>query len=152
MFDKPIPRKQKNHDDEHSLSARNHDDPVTALRRDFDHLLSRFWDDGIPTRGFANFDENESEYVMTAEVPGFEPDEFDVKVSGNVLTVKAEHKEESGGKNGRSYRYGDYQQSFSLPVGVKEDQIDATYHSGVLEIHLPKDESTPSKRIQVTSA
>lgn len=103
-------------------------------------------------RPFGNLDENENEYVPSAEMPGFEPEEIDVKISGNVLTVKADHKEESKSKNGRSSRYSSFHQSFTLPTGVKSDQIDATYHSDVLELHLPKDESTPTKRIAVNAA
>ncbi|MCM2370315.1 Hsp20/alpha crystallin family protein [Aporhodopirellula aestuarii] len=152
MFDKLIPWKRKSHDGGHSLSVQHDDDPITTLRRNFDNLLTRFWDEGNFSPSLARFDENENEYWVSAEMPGFEPDEIDVKVSGNVLTVKAEHKEESKNNNERSYRYGSYQQSFMLPAGVKDDQIDANYHSGVLKIRLPKDESTPSKRIEVKAA
>ncbi|GAA5505474.1 Hsp20/alpha crystallin family protein [Novipirellula caenicola] len=152
MFDKLIPWKRRNDDRGHSLTVGHDDDPITALRRDFDNLLSRFWNEDPLSRSFAHFDENENEYVMSAEMPGFEPDEIDIKVSGNVLTVKAEHKQESKSKNGSSYHYGSYQQSFALPAGVKDDQIDANYHSGVLQIRLPKDESRPSKRIEVKAA
>ena len=98
------------------------------------------------------FDENDKEYVMTADLPGFDPDDLDVKVSGNVLTVKAEHKEETNGDQGRLHRFGRFYESFTLPTGVKADAIDARYHSGVLEVHVPKDDSAPSKRIEVNAA
>jgi len=161
MFDKLIPWKRRAEDYQGSrLSRYQGDDPFTVLRRDFDNLLSRLWEDdwsrfgdqrGLSTS--VDFDEDDKEYVMTAELPGFEPDEIDVKVSGNVLTVKAEHKEEeNNGKHGRLRRYGSFYQTFTLPQGVKGHSIDAQYHSGVLEMHLPKDETTPSKRIEVKSA
>lgn len=151
MFDKLIPWKRHNHEGT-GLSSSRDDDLVMSLRRDFDSLLSRFWENGGLSRSFATFDENEKEYVMKAEMPGFEPDEIDVKLSGNVLTVEAEHKEESKEGKERSYRYGSYHQSFTLPSDVQCEQIDARYRSGVLELHVPKDESSPSKRITVKAA
>ncbi len=159
MFDKLIPWK-RNHQGGDSLSVRHDDDPITALRRDFDSLLSRLWDDGgLWRRDGRNwlaspleFDENEKAYVMTAELPGFNPSDIDVKVSGNLLTVKAEHKEESDGDNGRLRRYGSFYESFTLPAGVKADAIDARYQNGVLQVHVPKDDSAPAKRIEVKAA
>lgn len=161
MFDKLIPWK-KHHSENHGnqLGLRHDDDPVAALRRDFDNLLNRLWDEGGLSRldgagslgSSVEFDENDNEYVMTAELPGFEPEDLDVKVSGNVLTVKAEHKERTDGDHGRLHRYGSFYESFTLPTGVKADSIDARYHSGVLEIHVPKDDATPSKRIEVGAA
>ena len=160
MFDKLIPWKRNHHQGGDRLTARHEDDPISALRRDFDNLLSRLWDDGGLSRregrnGLAStleFDENDKEYVMTAELPGFDPSDIDVKVSGNLLTVKAEHKEESDGDNGKLRRYGSFYESFTLPTGVKADAIDARYRSGVLEVHVPKDEATPAKRIEVRAA
>src|SRR5207253_6272029 len=48
----------------------------------------RFWD--------VNVDETDQEVVVRAEAPGFEPGEFDVDVRGDMLTIRAEHKEEEG--------------------------------------------------------
>ena len=98
------------------------------------------------------FDDDENEYVLRAELPGFESDDIDVKVSGNVLTIKAEHKEEGKEENGNSHRYGSFYESFTVPQGVIGDEIDAKYHSGVLELHLPKSEKCKGKRIEVKPA
>lgn len=160
MFDKLIPWKRSNHGNGHRLGLHHDDDSLSVLRRDFENLLGRFWEEAGPGRstsqgwlsGQIDLDENEREYVLTADLPGFDPNDIDVKVSGNVLTVKAEHKEESNDKHGRLRRYGSFYESFSLPTGVKADAIDARYHSGVLELVVPKDEATPSKRIEVKAA
>ena len=91
--------------------------------------------------------------VRHAELPGFEPEDFDIKVTGDMLTVRAEHKDEKKEKNGgSSYHYGSFTRSFSLPHGVNEQNIDARYHSGVLELRLPKTAEVCSKRIEVKSA
>ena len=133
--------------------------PMARFRRDFDQLWNRFWDDwgGLSEwrgSGGWNFDldDKENEYLLHADLPGFEPDEIDVSVSGNVMTVRAEHKEEDKSKNGSSYRYGQFYETFTLPSGVLSDKIDARYHNGVLEVHLPKSEECKAKRITVRSA
>lgn len=137
------------------------DNPMLQFRREFDDLWERFWggrDLGLASAGDggwlslpAGLEDQESEYVMRAELPGFDPDEIDVKVSGDVLTVRAEHKAVEKQDEGSSYRYGRFQESFRLPRGVLGEQIDARYHSGVLELHLPKSEESKAKRIAVKS-
>lgn len=162
MFDKLIPWKKKEGGD---LMVRNEDHPIARLRHEFDDLWNRFWDDWkggdlslwddsrwLGSR--VDLDDDEKEYVLRAELPGFEPGDFDVKVSGNVVTLKAEHKEEGKEKkgNGSYRRFGSFYESFTLPEGVQSDQIDARYHSGVLELHMPKSEECQAKRIEVKSA
>jgi HSP20 family protein len=162
MFGNLIPWKKQDGGD---LKIRRENDPISRLRQDFDQLWDRFWDDwrsgGLSQLDDSrwlgsrvDFDDHEKEYLLRAELPGFEPGDFDVKVSGNVLTLRAEHNEEGSGKkgNGSYRRYGRFYESFTLPSGVLPDQIDARYHSGVLEVHLPKSEECQTKRIAVKSA
>lgn len=159
MISKLIPWKKKND----IVGTRHDDHPMLRLRRDFDELFDRFWDDwwqrdlsvngdwtGLGSR--MDLEDDEKEFVIHAELPGFEPDDFDVSISGNMLTIKAEHLEEGEEKNGNYRRYGNFYESFTLPEGVLSDEIDARYHSGVLEIHLPKSEDFQSKRIEVKNA
>lgn len=161
MFEKLIPWKKKNEGDVKVWSREDH--PMARLRNDFDQLWDRFWNDwrngGLSSwhdsRWFGSrvdLDDREHEYVVRAELPGFDPQDFDVKVSGNVLTLRAEHKEEGQQGNGSYQRYGSFHESFTLPNGVLSDQIDARYHSGVLEVHLPKSPECQAKRIEVKSA
>lgn len=160
MFGKLIPRREKHRGALQTRTEEGH--PVARLRREFDQLWDRFledwhsgdltlWDDGGTFGVPIDLDDREKEFVLRAELPGFEPDEIDVNVSGNVLTVRAEHREEEkGGEEKGSYqRYGSFYESLTLPQGVREEEIDARYHSGVLEIHLPKGEEAQAKRIAV---
>jgi len=170
MFDRLIPWKKRNqqiavHRDE-PLRAESYDYyPLVRMREEMDTLMSRFFDD----RSFGNlpslwedsrshwdwdlgWEDKGNEYVFQAELPGFEPENFDVKVSGNMLTVRAEHQDEKKEKDGASYHYGSFYRTFTLPHGEDVDKIDAHYHSGVFEVHLPKTEEAPCKRIEVKSA
>ncbi|HRX79119.1 MAG TPA: Hsp20/alpha crystallin family protein [Pirellulaceae bacterium] len=161
MLGKLVPWKKRN--GRGDITVRPEEDfGLSQFRDEFNSLWDRFWDDwrgglanwngGTWFRG-VNLNEEEKEFVLHAELPGFEPDDIDIKVSGNMLTVRAEHKDEGNGKNGSRYqRYGSFFESFSLPSGVEADNIDARYHSGVLEVHLPKSKDYETKRIPVTAA
>jgi len=158
MFERLIPWKSRSASNG-NLSLHKSDDPLNLLRRDFDNLLSRFFGEdltshfeGMVPRPHVDFGEDEEGYTVTAELPGFEPEDFNVEVSGNTLTVKAERREEEKDKQGRSYRYGSYYESFPLPANVNAENICANYHSGLLEVRIPKDAKTPTKRIDVTAA
>jgi HSP20 family protein len=107
---------------------------------------------GAGHRGWdLDVDDQPDQYIVRAEAPGFEPDEFDVQISGNLLTVKAEHKEETKDEKGTSHRYGAIQSSFTLPEGIVLDNVKAHYKNGVLELRLPKSENAKAKRISVTA-
>jgi HSP20 family molecular chaperone IbpA len=141
--------------------------PLARLRDDLNAVWNQFFEDPwLGVRGFGlpaswhgpaamsnlGWTDDENEYVFRADLPGFEPEDFDVKVSGNTLTVRAEHKEQGEDKErGSSYRYGSYSQTVTLPHGADDEKIDARYHSGVLEIHLAKSEQARGKRIPVNT-
>lgn len=131
------------------------------IREEFDHLLEQLFHGG-PAATFGGghhwgvqLDETDTHYVACIEAPGFETEDFDIQASDDQLIIKAEHKEtqqKGDGKEGSSYRYGSFRQTLSLPPGAKIDQIEAKYHSGVLELRIPKgEESQNVKRIPVKS-
>lgn len=86
--------------------------------------------------------EREHEFEITAELPGIEVSGVEVSVSGGVLTIKGEKKEEKETKEKNYYfserRYGSFQRSFELPEGVDGDKISAKLEKGVLSVTLPK--------------
>jgi HSP20 family molecular chaperone IbpA len=93
-----------------------------------------------------NMDETDKEVVVRAEAPGFEPGEFDIDVRGDMLTIRAEHKEtEDQAKEGAARQWGSrrLERSFTLPVTVDPDKVEAHYRNGVLEVHLPRTEQAP---------
>jgi len=139
-----------------ALTAEPFEREFSRIRNEFDSLLQRMWsglpafsDDFFESRWGLDVEETDTHYVARVAAPGFELGDFDVYVSGSNLIMKAEHKESQEGKNGSRYRYGKFQRSIPLPDGVKQDQIEAQYRSGVLELKIPKGEQTQAKRITV---
>lgn len=76
--------------------------------------------------------------VIRAELPGVKPEDVNVTLQNNVLTISGEHKagseEERGGYHVRELRYGSFQRSVPLPEGVDESKIHARFENGVLEV------------------
>jgi len=91
--------------------------------------------------------------VLKAELAGMKPEDIQIEVEDNVLTIKGERKFEEKVDDERYYRverrFGSFQRSIALPQGVKADDIQATYQDGILEVHVPKAEEEKPKKIAV---
>ena len=91
--------------------------------------------------------------VLKAELAGLDPDDIEIEVDDNVLTIKGERKFEEKVDEERYYRverrYGSFSRSLALPQGVRADDIQADYEDGVLEVRVPKAEEEKPKRITV---
>jgi len=94
--------------------------------------------------------------VVKAELPGIDPDaDLDVEVSEGVLTIKAErresHREELPQGYRSEFRYGSFARRILLPDGAREDDVEATYTDGVLEIRIPVNaEAKPPAKVPIT--
>jgi HSP20 family protein len=100
--------------------------------------------------------ENENEIVVKAELPGFKPDDVDIRVEGNVLTIRGEFKQENdNGKEGQYHvkerRSGTFTRSFTLPTNVDTSKANAEFENGVLYLTLPKLEEAKPKKISITA-
>src|SRR5262249_14714840 len=86
--------------------------------------------------------EKEKAYEITAELPGMDESNIDVKFSDGTLTIKGEKRGEREEKKKDFYlserRYGSFQRSFGVPDGVDADKIEASFKNGVLTVTLPK--------------
>ncbi|NLD71511.1 MAG: Hsp20/alpha crystallin family protein [Chloroflexi bacterium] len=94
-------------------------------------------------------------YVISAELPGVKPEDIDISVTGNTLTIKGEsheeHEEERGNVHYRERRFGTFSRSVMLPSDVDTSKIDATCDNGILRITAARSEEAKPKRIQVQS-
>ena len=81
-------------------------------------------------------------YEITAELPGMDESNIDVKVADGTLTIKGEKRDEKEEKKKDYYlserRFGSFQRSFGVPDGVDVDKIEANFKNGVLTVTLPK--------------
>ena len=96
--------------------------------------------------------ETEDEFIIKASIPGINPDELDISITDNVLTIKGEIKVEEAEDvryHLRERRFGMFQRSISLPVPVNSDKVEAVYENGVLTLHIPKAEEVKPKHISI---
>ena len=94
-------------------------------------------------------EELEKEVVIQAELPGFEVNEIEVHIADDRLIIKAEHKEKGAKKERVEKTYGKLERAVTLPVGIVPEKIEAHYHNGVLEVHVPKVPAVQPRRIEV---
>jgi HSP20 family protein len=97
--------------------------------------------------------ETENELVVKADLPDVNPQDLDIRVEGNILTIRGERKFENKVNEENYLRveraYGSFSRSFSLANSVKSEAIKAEYHAGVLTLTLPKREEAKPKQIKV---
>jgi HSP20 family protein len=99
--------------------------------------------------------EKEKEYQISAELPGLDEKDVEVSIADDVLTITGEKKEEKEEKAKNYYvserRYGAFQRSFKIPLGVDADKVGATFQKGVLMVTLPKtpEAQTKEKKIAI---
>ena len=102
--------------------------------------------------------ESENAYEITADLPGMDEKNIEVKVADGVLTMKGEKQEEKEEKKKDYYlqerSFGSFQRSFELPESVDADKIEASFKKGVLTVRLPKkaDAQKPAKKIEIKAA
>jgi HSP20 family protein len=97
--------------------------------------------------------QTKDEVVVKAALPGVKPEEVDISITGDVVTVKGEHREEQETKEEnylcREQRYGTFSRSVAIPVQVKGDKAEATFEDGILTLIIPKAEEAKPKQIKV---
>jgi HSP20 family protein len=94
-----------------------------------------------------------NEVVVKASIPGLKPEEVDISITGDTLTIKGEHKDEKEIKEEnyiyKERRYGTFSRSLLIPVKVKSDKAEAVFEDGILTLTLPKAEEVKPKQIKV---
>jgi HSP20 family protein len=97
--------------------------------------------------------QTEKDIIVKAPFPGVKPEEVDISITGDVLTIKAERKEEAETKDKdyirKENRYGLVSRSVTLPVEVQAEKAEANFENGVLNLTLPKAEVVKPRQIKV---
>ena len=153
--------------------------PFESLRREMDRLFDSF-DGGFSRYPFGRsaFEvepfwrrestwtaapavdaaESEKAYEITAELPGMDEKNIEVKLVNGNLNIKGEKQEEKEEKKKDYYlserRFGSFERSFGVPHSVDPSKIEASFKKGVLTVTLPKkvEAQSPAKKIEVKAA
>ncbi len=141
--------------------------PLTSLRSEIDRLFDDFdptrWTvpgamrlmADIPPVPAMDLVESDGHYTVTAEIPGMAPEDIDIKVADDTLTIRGEKREETERSEDdrivSERRYGSFQRVMRLPGDVDAEKIAATCAKGVLTLTLPKspDAKAREKKIEV---
>jgi HSP20 family protein len=125
------------------------------LDRYFDQLAKEFAG-YLPTDGAGwnwglEVEDEDENVIVKAEAPGFEADDFDIRVEDNRLVLRASKIVETKDEKGKVKEYREQQcyESVSLPSGVEKEKVEAKYHNGLLTITLPKSAESKAKKIAV---
>jgi HSP20 family protein len=133
---------------------------MASLRSTFDRLF----DDVRPFRIGGGDESNYfpvdlvetgDDIVVKASLPGVKPEDIDISVTGQVLTLKGESREDKEenekGYYRRERRHGTFVRQFSLPTEVDSQKAQATFENGVLRLSLPKADQAKPKTIKVNA-
>jgi HSP20 family protein len=131
----------------------------TSLQEQFSRLFNEAWErnpqDASLTTWAPAVDiyETEHELVVKADIPEIKPEELDIRVENNILTIRGERKFEKKVNEENYLRvertYGSFARSFSLANTVNSEAIKADYSNGVLTLNIPKREEAKPKQIKV---
>jgi HSP20 family protein len=94
-------------------------------------------------------------FTVRMELPGVDPKQVDIKVTGGILTVKGSREQKSETKKNdflrREIRYGSFERSLSLPEGMKAEDLKASYRDGILELTaaMPKEAAAKQVKIEI---
>ncbi|MGC8602060.1 MAG: Hsp20/alpha crystallin family protein [Desulfomonilaceae bacterium] len=140
-----------------SLSAP--DNTVTKFKKEMDDLFNKFFGSkgwlsiSYFSHGFnpvLDISETNEDVLVKVELPGVNPKEIEVSLSGTTLTIKGEKKEECEENTENTHRiersYGSFLRSITLPCEVDKEKMAVTFKNGVLSLKLPKGE--PAKKNQ----
>jgi len=133
--------------------------PIASLRDEMDDLFSRFSfgldENGVPSLLSPSLDlsETDSQIEVKMDAPGMKAEDLDIEVTGDLLRISGEHKEEKE-EHGRKFhrmerRSGSFERTVRLPCDVSDQDVDAAYQDGVLTVTLAKSEEAKTRKIPV---
>jgi len=136
--------------------------PISEMRMDWDRLFDRFLDDvwspssGVASGMLLDVSETDDQVRVRAEVPGMNPEDLNINLAGEMLTLAGEKVDDSAVQEGRSYyserHFGTFQRAIKLPCPVDADKVEAEHKNGVVTITLWKSDAVRPKRIQIKSS
>lgn len=139
---------------------------ITSSRNNIENIFEEFFNNfnrmspfllsdggGVNLLPRLNISETDGKYFIEAELPGVNQNDVEVKLDNNILMIKGKTKENTEKKE-RNYfiseRYsGSFQRSLTLPNNVNENDINAIFKDGILNIEITKKPESSTKKIEV---
>lgn len=126
---------------------------MERMRRDLDRMSDGFMLRRAPTFPALNVWSNAEGVLVTAEIPGVDPDNMEIAIADKTLTLTGSRQPEGLDEDVKVHRQergcGEFKRSLALPYRIEADQIEATFKNGVLTISLPRAEDEKPKKIAV---
>lgn len=130
---------------------------MISLREAMDRLFNDAFTPSLSATGWqvpaVDLYQTDDEVVVKAALPGLKADEVHISITGDMLTLKGEFKQEEEKKERayhlREQRYGAFERTFALPTAVIADKAKAEFENGILTVTLPKAEEVKPKMITV---
>jgi HSP20 family protein len=127
-----------------------------ALERRFDELVGRAMQGGQASRSWApaiDVHQDGDMMVVRAEIAGVPPEQVDITIDGDVLTISGTRDEDRSVDDGQWIRRerlsGTFQRSIALPPGVDPDEVTAEASNGVIEIHVPRARPASPRKVEL---
>lgn len=130
---------------------------LRSLQREMNRLFDGYEDRTAMSRFPAlNVWGNAEQVIVTAELPGMDPEDLDINVVNNQLTIKGERKGDQPAEDAVCHRCeresGKFVRTVRLPYAVENDKVTAQYANGVLTVIMPRHEATKPKRIEIKAS
>ena len=97
--------------------------------------------------------ETQAAYIVEASLPGVKPEDLDITLQNNVLTISGETRQQQASEKTNYHRverrYGRFSRSISLPMQVQSDKVEAQLSNGILRLEIPKAEAARPRKITV---
>ena len=122
----------------------------------FEAVFPGFFGDDNLEKSFSHFStdviEKDGEYLLQAELPGFNKEDIQIDLKNDVLTISASHTEETKEDENKKYlrrerRTNSYSRSFKVK-NIKAEDIEASYNNGILDVKFPKREALPEEEVK----
>ena len=130
-------------------------DPFQSLRQ-FEDVVTRLMSEPRNARPWSppvDIFETENELVLKADLPDVKPEEVEVQVENQTLTIRGQRKFEQQFDKGGFHRiersYGTFVRTFTLPSTVDTEKVQANYDNGVLTVTLPKKEAAKPRQVKI---
>ena len=100
-----------------------------------------------------DIDETDNEVVVTASIPGINPEEVDISITRDTLTIKGKSEKKEEKKTKTSYvkeiSYGEFSRVVSWPTEIQTDKVEAHFENGLLKVVAPKAEEVKPKSVKI---